>query len=105
MSIHPSKLSVAELIAQGLTGAQCLYDPELHTGPAGTIETPEETAARVDVAREVCLICPVLFTCLNRAAESRPRRGVWAALTADTLTEAFSRGPGNPTDTKLGEVA
>ena len=77
-SVHPSRGALAE-------GAECVYDPELHTGPAGA-ESPMERAARQEVAREVCATCPVLPRCLAYALAAAPTAGVWAARTAQELT-------------------
>lgn len=78
--VHPSRGALAE-------GAECVYDPELHTGPAGA-ESPIERAARQEVAREVCSACPVLPRCLAYALAAAPTTGVWAARTAQELTAA-----------------
>lgn len=77
-SVHPSRGALAE-------GAECVYDPELHTGPAGA-ESPMEQAARQEVAREVCATCPVLPRCLAYALAAAPTTGVWAGRTARELT-------------------
>jgi WhiB family redox-sensing transcriptional regulator len=66
----------------------CVCDPELFTGPAD-IETenepPEDRAARIAVAREVCASCPVRLACLAYALRTRPSAGVWAGFTADEI--------------------
>lgn len=85
MNLHPSKLTPGALETAGLVGAECVYDPELHTGPRATIETAEQTTAREDVAREVCATCPVRARCLARALDVRPRSGVWAAVSAGDI--------------------
>ncbi|MFC9971836.1 WhiB family transcriptional regulator [Spirillospora sp. NPDC127200] len=90
MNLHPSKLPMLDREAAGLDTAECLYDPELHTGPRRTIETAEEAAAREEAAREVCLSCPVLAQCLARAMQIRPSRGVWGALPAAMLSDLFA---------------
>jgi hypothetical protein len=62
----------------------CVCDPELFTGPAGIepeAEPPEEMAARIDVARQVCAVCPVQRPCLVYALRTRPAAGVWAGFT------------------------
>lgn len=67
----------------------CLLDPELFTGPAGVEaedEPPEDQAARIAVAREVCAACPVRLPCLAFGLRTRPEAGVWAGLTADEVT-------------------
>lgn len=86
MNLHPSKLSATDLIAAGLVGAECAYDPALHTGPRLVIETTEEKGAREDVAKDVCLSCPVLAKCLVRARRVGARSGVWAAVPAEEIT-------------------
>ncbi|WP_034484121.1 WhiB family transcriptional regulator [Actinomadura oligospora] len=86
MNLHPSKLSATDLIAAGLVGAECAYDSELHTGPRLVIETTEERAAREDVAKDVCLSCPVRSKCLVRALGVAPRSGVWAAVSAKDIS-------------------
>ncbi|GLZ15643.1 hypothetical protein Acsp04_58780 [Actinomadura sp. NBRC 104425] len=65
-------------------GAQCRFDPDLHTGPVGE-ESPAERAAREAVAVEVCQLCPVRARCLDLAMWVRPEYGVWAGLTAAEL--------------------
>ncbi|MDA8321833.1 MAG: WhiB family transcriptional regulator [Actinomycetota bacterium] len=61
----------------------CLLDPELHSGTSG--ESPEDEAARVAVAREVCASCPARLPCRAFALLTRPQSGVWAGLTADQI--------------------
>jgi Transcription factor WhiB len=77
----------------------CLCDPELFTGPAGVDEEPpEDEAARVAVARQVCGSCPVRLACLAYALRTRPAAGVWAGCTAEeirSLAVAASR-PARP---------
>jgi hypothetical protein len=66
----------------------CLCDPELFTGPTNIEpedEPPEDRAARIAVAREVCGSCPVRLACLAYALRTRPAAGVWAGWTADEL--------------------
>jgi hypothetical protein len=62
-------------------GAACRFDPELHDGP-DRVESAGERAARVQVAREVCVACPVLEECLDYVVRVRPERGVWGGFTA-----------------------
>ncbi len=67
----------------------CVCDPELFTGPADTEpenEPPEDRAARIAVAREVCALCPVRLACLAYALRTRPAAGVWAGFTPDEIT-------------------
>ena len=88
MTVHPSKLSFSSREALGFTEAQCLYDPELHTGPANG-ESPGEKEARLLVAVEVCRSCPLLRRCLARAVAGTPEAGVWAMVDAETLRTLF----------------
>ncbi|QXJ22525.1 WhiB family transcriptional regulator [Actinomadura graeca] len=77
-------LAGVDLRGVPITGAQCRFDPELHTGPAGE-ETPGERAARELVAVEVCESCPLRGACLEVALRIRPEFGVWAGFTAPEL--------------------
>jgi hypothetical protein len=79
---------VADVRDECLNGAQCLFDPELHDGP-GRVESAEERAARVEVAKQVCASCPVADACLIYVLFTRPSTGVWAGYTADELAAAF----------------
>ncbi|MFG3442711.1 WhiB family transcriptional regulator [Nonomuraea sp. NPDC047897] len=88
--IHPSRMSsdqwaAAWRIDQEPPPAECVYDPELHTGPAGGIEPADQRAAREDVAREVCATCPVRAWCELYSMQVRPTYGVWAGRTAREL--------------------
>lgn len=75
-------LSLRTLRDTVLTGDPgCVCDPELFTGPPEE-ESPEEEAARVAVAREVCASCPVRLPCQAYALRTRPAAGVWAGWTA-----------------------
>ena len=71
-----------------LDGAACRFDPELHDGPADP-ETAEQSAAREDVAKDVCRSCPVLAICETYTTRVRPVSGVWAGYTA--AERAFHR--------------
>lgn len=102
MTGRRERLPIEDLRDECLTGADCLYDPELHDGPAGVVEAPDERAARVEVAKEVCAGCPVLDACLAYALRTRPASGVWAGHTADELA-ALPTVPEPAPD--LGEVA
>jgi hypothetical protein len=93
VNLHPSQLSASDLETAGLVGAECAYDPELHTGPRAVIETSEEKNAREAVAREVCRTCPVLAQCLARAVAVRPSRGVWGAFPGETLANLLAGQP------------
>jgi hypothetical protein len=74
----------------------CLCDPELFTGPAGVDEEPpEDEAARVAVARQVCASCPVRLACLAYALRSRPAAGVWAGCTAEEI-RSLAAAAGRP---------
>jgi hypothetical protein len=64
-------------------------DPELFTGPAGIEpedEPPQDQAARIEVARQVCAVCPVRRPCLLYALRTRPAAGVWAGFTPEEIT-------------------
>lgn len=90
---HPAFLS-AEQVRSRLGGAtslpECVYDPELHTGPRRTIESAEQRAAREQVAREVCADCALRRRCGRYALSVRPPFGVWAGLTAAEIAEVAS---------------
>ncbi|MFD0904655.1 WhiB family transcriptional regulator [Actinomadura sediminis] len=77
-------LAGVDLRGKPITGAQCRFDPDLHTGPDGA-ESPDERAARELVAVEVCQSCPLRGACLELATRIRPEYGVWAGLTAAEL--------------------
>ncbi|WP_158566710.1 WhiB family transcriptional regulator [Actinomadura craniellae] len=86
-----------------LEGAQCRFDPDLHTGPDEFAdESPEECAAREDVAREVCAACPLRLECLEFALRVLPECGIWAGLTADQIA---ALADDLPEGLSLGEVA
>lgn len=75
-----------------LDGSQCRFDPVLHDGPADAeAESPEERAAREQVATEVCAACPVWESCLAYVLRTRPARGVWAGLTAAEMAVLADR--------------
>ncbi|TDC96022.1 WhiB family transcriptional regulator [Actinomadura sp. 7K507] len=103
MTVHPSKLSLTSREALGFTEAECLYDPELHTGPEAVDESPEEEAARHLIATEVCLACPLLGQCLRRAVAGSPEPGIWGTFDAESLTAIIDDG--NTADHALSEVA
>ncbi|WP_283139729.1 WhiB family transcriptional regulator [Rhizohabitans arisaemae] len=63
---------------------ECRYDRDLHAGPDHSESKPERDA-RVQVAREVCDLCPVRALCLDYAMAVRPADGVWAGFTADEI--------------------
>ena len=66
----------------------CVCDSELFTGPADIEpenEPPEDRAARINVAREVCASCPVRLACLAYTLRTRPAAGVWAGFTPDEI--------------------
>jgi WhiB family transcriptional regulator, redox-sensing transcriptional regulator len=66
-----------------LSGAECLYDPYLHTGPDVFEHEPKaERLAREAVAKDVCAGCTVTAACLGYALRTRPTCGIWAGLTA-----------------------
>jgi WhiB family redox-sensing transcriptional regulator len=69
-----------------LAGAECVYDPYLHTGPDVSEREPkDEREAREAVAKDVCRGCAVRPLCLAYALRTRPAAGVWAAMTADEI--------------------
>jgi hypothetical protein len=77
-------LAGVDLRGKPIAGAQCRFDPDLHTGPDAT-ETPDERAARELVAKQVCETCPLRGACLELAMRIRPEYGVWAGFTAAEL--------------------
>ncbi|MEW2357894.1 WhiB family transcriptional regulator [Spirillospora sp. NPDC029432] len=94
---HPSSTTV-DLRGEPIEGAQCRFDPDLHTGPdAFTEESAEEREAREAVAIEVCATCPLRQTCFEYALKTLPESGVWARFTAEEIAELAA--------TSLGEVA
>lgn len=85
ISVSPfAALAGVDLRGKPITGAQCRFDPDLHTGPDG-IESPDERAARELVAAEVCESCPLRGACFELAMRIRPEFGVWAGFTAAEL--------------------
>ncbi|TDB84481.1 hypothetical protein E1264_24520 [Actinomadura sp. KC216] len=78
------ELGAVDLRGRPVAGAQCRFDPELHTGPDGA-ESPDERAARELVAVQVCESCPLHAECLELAMRFRPESGVWAGFTAAAL--------------------
>jgi len=111
--------ALRDMVLAGEPG--CVCDPELFTGPADTEpenEPPEDRAARIAVAREVCALCPVRLACLAYTLRVRPAAGVWAGFTADEITAlvAAANRPARPrrhtalrpvsiTPAAVGEVA
>lgn len=74
---------LAEVRDEVLNGAECLYDPYLHTGPDVFEHEPKaERLTREAVAKDVCAGCTVTAACLEYALRIRPACGVWAGLTA-----------------------
>lgn len=91
--------SLRDMVLAGDPG--CLCDPELFTGPAGVEpedEPPEDRAARIAVAREVCASCPVRLACLAYSLRTRPAAGVWAGFTSDEIAAlaAAANRPARP---------
>ncbi|MGW4475956.1 WhiB family transcriptional regulator [Nonomuraea sp. NPDC004354] len=88
-SIHPSRMAIGTpWRTQGeILLPECVYDPELHTGPIDTIESADQRAAREDVARDVCAGCPARQLCELYALRVRPTSGIWAGRTAAELAE------------------
>ena len=90
---------IKEVIEEGDPG--CLCDPELFTGPADIEpenEPPEDRAARIAVAREVCASCPVRLPCLAYTLRTRPAAGVWAGFTPEEIAAlvAAANRPARP---------
>ncbi|WP_412516472.1 WhiB family transcriptional regulator [Actinomadura madurae] len=106
-SVSPfAALAGADLRGEPVTGAQCRFDPDLHTGPDAE-ESPDERAARELVAAEVCESCPLRAACLDLALRIRPEHGVWAGFTAAelaTLADLDTADP-HPAALDLNEVA
>ncbi|MEU4827130.1 WhiB family transcriptional regulator [Actinomadura sp. NPDC023710] len=94
-------LTGIDLRGKPITGAQCRFDPDLHTGPE-VAESPDELAARELVAAEVCQSCPLRGACFELATRIRPEYGVWAGFTAAELAALTDL---DPTVSDLGEVA
>ncbi|WP_049563017.1 WhiB family transcriptional regulator [Nonomuraea sp. SBT364] len=95
--IHPSRMLPDHLaVAWRLTdppAIECAYDPDLHTADSEGVESEQERAARVEVARQVCLTCPLLMRCARYAAEVSPVSGVWAGRdTAEAGTDPVREG-------------
>ena len=61
-------------------------------------EPPEDRAARINVAREVCAACPVRLACLAYTLRTRPAAGVWAGFTPDEIAAlvAAANRPARP---------
>lgn len=109
MSVQPLPLPFPALDLRGrpVRGAQCRFDPNLHTGPDAE-ETPDERAARELVAKQVCESCPLRGTCLDLAMRVRPEYGVWAGFTAAelaTLAELADAADPDLSALDLNEVA
>ncbi|MEO3807882.1 WhiB family transcriptional regulator [Sphaerisporangium sp. B11E5] len=81
---HPSALATLGAPGALAENAECVYDPDLHVGPAGD-ESADEKAARESVARDVCASCPARLVCGIYALKVRPASGVWAGMTADEI--------------------
>ncbi|WP_158578633.1 WhiB family transcriptional regulator [Spongiactinospora rosea] len=87
--LHPALLSPGQrrkaFRAKGtIPSVECWVDPELHTGPCRA-ESPEERAAREDVARDLCGSCPARRLCADYARRACPDSGVWAGMTPDEI--------------------
>ena len=61
-------------------------------------EPPEDRAARIAVAREVCASCPVRLACLAYTLRTRPAAGVWAGFTPEEIAAlvAAANRPARP---------
>jgi len=94
--VHPADLPTSALRELLADGAECQYDPELHTGPDFTEEFAEERAAREEVARQVCASCSLRLECLEYALRIEPEEGVWAGYTADEIAVLAALQPLNP---------
>ncbi|WP_243711356.1 WhiB family transcriptional regulator [Actinomadura sp. KC216] len=89
-SLSPlAALAEVDLRGKPIEGAQCRFDPELHTGPDGA-ESPDEREARELVAAEVCESCPLRGACLELAERLRPEYGVWGGFTPVQLAGVFA---------------
>lgn len=98
MRVPDRRISLEDLRDDCLADAACLYDPELHDGPAGEIESADARAVREEVAAQVCAGCPALDACAVYTVRAAPQSGVWAGLTpAQRAAGAAGRA--------LGEVA
>ncbi|MEU4821364.1 WhiB family transcriptional regulator [Actinomadura sp. NPDC023710] len=107
-SLSPiTALAGLDLRGMPVAGAQCRFDPELHTGPDAE-ETPDERAARELVAAEVCQSCPLRGACFELAMRIRPEFGVWAGFTAAELAilaDLVDATESSLADLDLNEVA
>jgi WhiB family redox-sensing transcriptional regulator len=96
--IHVAESTMADLRGEPIEGAQCRFDPELHTGPdTFTAESLGDREAREAVAIGVCESCPLRAACLEYAMATMPETGVWAGFTAEEIGELAV--------IRLGEVA
>ncbi|MFE3455534.1 WhiB family transcriptional regulator [Nonomuraea sp. NPDC059194] len=84
--VHPSVKAPWRVQGETLL-PECVYDPELHTGPIDTIESAEQRAAREEVARDVCASCPARQLCELYALRVRPTSGIWAGRATAELAE------------------
>lgn len=91
-ALRLARMPLARLRDEVLSGAQCMYDPYLHTGPDVEEEPEADRAVREAVAREVCAACPARMACLVYALRIRPVAGVWAGFTAEELTAMLAAG-------------
>lgn len=103
-SVSPfAALAGVDLRGTPISGAQCRFDPDLHTGPDG-YESPGERAARELVAKQVCESCPLRGACLELAMRICPEFGVWAGFTAAELAD-LDASDLDLSAADLGEVA
>ena len=87
----PAAMPLSRLRDAVLAGAECVYDPYLHTGPdCGCGSQKDEREAREAVAKDVCRGCTVRHLCLAYALAIGPAAGVWAAMTADEIAAALA---------------
>lgn len=106
-SLSPfAALAGVDLRGNPIAGAQCRFDPDLHTGPDGA-ESPDERVARELVAVEVCQSCPLRAACFELAMRIRPEIGVWAGFTVAELDALADLDPADsdPSNLDLNEVA
>ncbi len=83
---NPAAMRLSRLRDAVLAGAECVFDPYLHTGPdVCELEPKAEREAREAVAKDVCAGCTVRELCLEYALRIPPAAGIWAGLTPDEI--------------------
>ncbi|MFI0448222.1 WhiB family transcriptional regulator [Actinomadura sp. 6N118] len=96
--IHIALTNLAEttdLRGEPIEGAQCRFDPELHTGPILAEESAEDREVREAVAIGVCETCPLRRACFEYAVATLPEFGIWAGCTAEQIAELAVIGLGD----------